>query len=128
MSALNLPSIDDLIRMNSETQDGDGSVSNRDPLEDLVSGDHVAIQYGVNDEMDPLQMGAAYAYVIVNFSPFVDGNKSTGTKAVRFIAEHNGMHVAPGHDDDIKDAVNDMYDRDFDSIVATAEVLRGFVF
>lgn len=32
---------------------------------------YAAIQYGVEDETDPLQMGAAYAYVSVNFSPFV---------------------------------------------------------
>ena len=75
---LNIPAYEEVRTLNKLTRDGTGDVRTPDVLRDILACEGGEFDYvldeGAGDLDDPVKLGMAFAYLIANRHPYVDGN------------------------------------------------------
>lgn len=128
LTSLVAPSENDLVDLNKTTRDGDGTILNQGKLDDIVFMRNTAFDYAIQDANDPIQLGMAFAWCLVNEHVFFDGNKTTATLALDFILTRNNHTLTvPTSSQAIIDIVNDLYRSDLSKIMTAVQNISAFV-
>lgn len=98
-----------------------------DILDDIAAMRHLAFDYGVEDLDDPVELGMAFAWCLVNEHVFLDGNKSTATLALEWVLDNDGRAFTVPKDPIIIGIVNNLYDTDLEGIAEGVAEIRQYV-
>ncbi|HIW76054.1 MULTISPECIES: hypothetical protein [Gordonibacter] len=124
------PTRDDLINMNRLTQDGTGEVFKDEDLDDIVSLNNAAFDYYIDDINDTTSIGIVFAHLIGSGHIFTDGNKSTGTRAFKWILAHNDKELNPDLSEEaLIEIINDLVEVDdpAEAVQAAIEKVAPYV-
>lgn len=128
LTSLATPSKNDLVDLNKTTRDGDGTILNQSKLDDIVFMRNTAFDYAIQDANDPIQLGMAFAWCLVNEHVFFDGNKTTARLALDFILTRNNHALTvPTSDQAIIDIVDDLHQRDLSAVMTAVQNVSAFV-
>ncbi|RDB57667.1 hypothetical protein C1879_07105 [Paraeggerthella hongkongensis] len=97
-------------------------------MDDIVFMRHTAFDRALQDINDPIQLGMAFAWCLVNEHVFFDGNKTTATLALDFILTRNNRALTVSTSDRaVISIANDLHQSNLSAIMTAAQNISVFV-